>query len=119
MERYTEQTQKEDGWNSLVFFCSAVVAVLSVLDSPLARTTLAPATVLPLGSVMVPRSDVAACPEARPHMHHVKHVNTTAAKTGCERTGRLLPRPPAADNILCLPIMGSPSWYGVGSQKHY
>ena len=43
MERYTEQAQKEDGWNSLVFFCSAVVAALSVLDSPLARTTLAPA----------------------------------------------------------------------------
>src|ERR1700730_1558787 len=108
MERYTEQTQKEDGWNSLVFFCSAVVAVLSVLDSLLARTTLAPATVLPVGSVMVPRSDVAACPAARPHMQQMKHVKTNAAKTGCERTG-CLDAPPAVGNIRCLPIMGSPS----------
>src|ERR1700688_2983336 len=108
MERYTERAQKEDGWNSLVFFCSAVVAVLSVLDSLLARTTLAPATVLPLGSVMVPRSDVAACPEARPHMHQIKHVKSSAANTGCERTG-CLAAPPAMGNILCLPIMGSPS----------
>ena len=107
MERYTEQTQKEDGWNSLVFFCSAVVAVLSVLDSLLARTTLAPATVLPHGAVRVPRSDVAACPEARPHMHQAKHVKTSAADTSCERTG-CLDAPPAVGNILCLPIMASP-----------
>src|ERR1700674_2307976 len=108
MEPYDEQTQKEDGWNSLVFFCSAVVAVLSVLDSLLARTTLAPATVLPLGSVIVPRSDVAACPAAKPHIHQVKQVKTSAAKTGCQRTG-CLDAPLAVGNILCLPIMGSPS----------
>jgi hypothetical protein len=69
---------------------------------------LAPDTVLPLGSVMVPRSDVAACPEARPHMHQIKQVKTSGAKTGCERTG-CRDAPPAVGNILCLPIMGSPS----------
>src|SRR5260370_26613608 len=109
MESYTEQAQKEDGWSSLVFLCSAVVAVLSVLDSLLARTTLAPATVLPLGSVMVPRSDVAACPEARPHMHQAKHVKTSAAKTGFEGTNCLLDALPVVSNILCSTLMGSPS----------
>jgi hypothetical protein len=34
------------------------------LDSEFAKTTLAPATALPLGSTTVPRTDVVACPQA-------------------------------------------------------
>src|SRR5208283_80349 len=99
--------------------CSPVVAVLSVLDSALARMTVAPATVLPLGSVMVPRSDVAAWPAARPLIHKAKHARTIAGKTSCRRTRSLLETPRAVDDIPSLGFIGITFLHGVGSQELY
>src|SRR5579863_6829295 len=100
--------------------CSAVVAVLSVFDSLLVSTTVAPATVLPLGSITVPRSDVAACPAARTLMPTAKHSHIVAAQAVCRATGRRFPleTPQATYEVRRLRIIDITFSYEVGSPSN-
>jgi hypothetical protein len=91
--------------------CPPVVAVRSVLDSAFVSATLAPTMALPSGSVTVPRTDVVACPRARPVPNmHARKVNARVKKIAehCEDNER------ESRWVLCayLPLPNSDWFFG-------
>src|SRR5208337_2444749 len=93
--------------------CSPVVAVLSVLDSALARTTVAPATALPLGSVMVPRSDVLAWLQAGTLTNSAIPASHMAASRPCQERGGMADISGRTEECQWLAVIASPFCTGI------